>query len=631
MFKADPNYAAPCQATCPAGIDVPSYIALIAHGRYREAVELIRKDNPFPWVCGLICPHPCQNACVKGYQDAPLSIRALKGFVSAAIERLEKEHLHIPPARYLGKVAVIGSGPAGLSAAYYLNQMDYQVTVFEALPVAGGMMAVGIPEYRLPKDILKKEIDFIANHGVEIRLNTPIGGDLTIKKLREEGYQAIFVATGAHKPHQMRVDGEGKYSQVTSAIDFLRAQQIGFRERLGQNVVVVGGGNCAFDAARTSVRLGSKNIHIVYRRTLEEMPALREEIEQSREEGIQLHYLTIPVRIVGDGPYITGIECLKADLGTPDHTGRPRPIPVRGSEFTIPADGVIVAIGQEPDMNWLDPGLELDLTKWSSVVVNQYNLQTNIPYIFAGGDVVLGPATVVEAVAQGKKAALAMDRYIRGEKLPNRPAMPHARLQVETVKLEAKDKVAIPPDWPALLPVSERVRSFDQIEKEWDETRATTEAKRCLRCDLCIGCGECAKVCRVKMEVDALRFTDAGGDRVVIADMLRPQEKCIGCGSCVNICPTGCLKLVDEEGVRKLIKCGTTLAKLPMAQCKDCGEYFVPQRYLEYIERVAYTTGKKPERHPGLCPDCARKHRGDQILKRHHQMKEKGQKTKEKD
>ncbi len=616
MNRNESRPPAPCQAACPAGIDVPSYVALIAHGRYREAVDLIRRDNPFPWVCGLVCPHPCELACVKGYQDAPISIRALKGFVAASVEKMEDERVFHEPTRYLGKIAVIGSGPAGLSAAYFLAKMDYQVTVFEALPVAGGMMAVGIPAYRLPREVLAKEIRYIERHGVDLRLNSPVGGETTLKSLRDEGYQAIFVATGAHHSNLIRVDGETDYSKVVSATEFLKSQQIGHRERLGRRVVVVGGGNSAFDAARTSIRLGSTDVHLLYRRTRQEMPALEEEIEQAEEEGVRIHYLTIPTRIKGDGVTLTGIECMKAELGAADRSGRRRPVPKQGSEFTLEADGVIVAIGQSPDMEWLDTGEEMELSKWGNPVINQYSLQTSIPDVFAGGDTVLGPATVIEAVAMGKKAAKSIDKFIRHQPLPDRPEKITPHMRVETVKLEAKDKVRIPPTPIPLLPVEKRILGFEQIECEWDEDRARDEARRCLRCDLCIGCGECARICRTKVEVDALRFVDAGGDRVVIADMLRPQDHCIGCGSCANVCPTGAIQIVDEGATRKLVKCGATLAKMDLLSCSSCGKLFTTKRMMNYIKRVV-DAERKREMARLLCPDCARKKHADQLALKH--------------
>jgi len=600
------DLAAPCQASCPAGIDVPSYLALIAHGRVREAVDLIRRDNPFPWICGLVCPAPCQRACVKGYQDAPLAIRALKGFAAALVERGADERVVRKPERRRGKVAIIGAGPAGLTAAHDLALQDFEVTVYEALPVAGGMMAVGIPEYRLPREVLAEEIRRIESLGVDLRLDTPVGGDLTLERLRAEGTQAFFVATGAHHANITGIAGESEYSQVTSAIAFLRRQQIGDRGWLGRRVVVIGGGNCAVDSARTSRRLGSE-VTLVYRRTREEMPALDEEIEQAAEEGVQIEYLTIPTRVIGDGSHVTGLEIIRAELGAPDHSGRRRPVPSHGTESIIPTDGVIVAVGQRPDLSWLSPGSRLDSNRYGSIEVNSSTLHTSLPDVFAGGDAVLGPATVIEAVAMGKQAARSILGYLRDGRSPDGPSEPKPRSQVVPIELEGAEKAHIEPLRPTYLPLESRLESFDQVERELTSEEARREASRCLRCDLCIGCGDCAKVCRTKLEVDALRFIDAGGARVVIADLLRPAERCIGCGSCVGVCPTGCLSLVEDGDERRLVKCGTTLARLELAPCSTCGRKFAPKRYLAYIDKVLGRS-KEP-----LCPDCARQAAGAKL------------------
>jgi len=597
--------AAPCQLACPAGIDVPSYVALIGHGRYREAVELIRKDNPFPWVCGLICPHPCEQACVRGFQDKPIAIRALKGFAAAYVDKMIDETVYRPPDRFLEKVAIIGAGPAGLTAAYYLCEKGYQVTVFEALPVPGGMMAVGIPEYRLPRHVIHKEVERIEKMGAVIRCNTPIGGDYTMDHLRREGFKAFFVGIGAHRGHRLNIPGETDFPQVWDAVSFLGHQYLGQKEKAGDNVVVIGGGNAAMDAARNSVRLGSERVHLLYRRTRQEMPALDEEIRESEEEGVQFHYLAIPVRIMGEKGKVVGVEWLKAELGEPDASGRRRPIPVRGSDQFMEADGVIVAVGQHPDLLWLGEEDGLEISRWHTLVVNPHTMQTSIADVFAGGDAVTGPATVVEAIGAGRKAARAIDAYLRGESLPESTPEPIPRMRVEPIQMDASEKVVIPPQQVPFLSLEKRKTTFEQVELGFDEKTAQQEARRCLRCDLCIGCGECSAVCRTQMGVGALQCMGVTDDRVVLTDLLRPGEHCIGCASCVNACPRGCIEAVDDGGERRLIQCGTVLARLELARCESCGRYHAPKKYIDYVNKVADADQpQKLERR--LCPQCAR-------------------------
>ncbi|MGQ9655953.1 MAG: FAD-dependent oxidoreductase, partial [Thermodesulfobacteriota bacterium] len=393
---------APCQMACPSGIDVPSYIALVGQGRYAEAVTLIRQDNPFPWVCGLVCTHPCEFVCVRGQVDDPIAIKALKAF--AAEKALAEGRYRNPsPEPDTGhRVCVVGAGPAGLTATYFLALKGHRVTVVEALPMAGGMMMVGIPRYRLPREVIDREVGLIEELGVEFRFNTRLGEDVTLQSLREEGFEAFFIAVGAHCSHRLAVPGED-LPQVLDAVKFLQDVALGKRRRPGERVVVVGGGNVAIDAARSLIRLGCSEVTLLYRRSRSEMPANVEEVRQAEEEGVHLVFLTIPVEVVGQRGRVTGLRCLRARLSEPDQRGRKRPVPVEGSDHVISADAVVTAIGQRVDTRGLEH-LELKWTSWDTIVADTITAGAGKEGLFAGGDVVLGPATVVEAIGAGKRA-----------------------------------------------------------------------------------------------------------------------------------------------------------------------------------------------------------------------------------
>jgi len=399
-----------CYERCPQGVKLPEIFASIkslATERgifqgFREAVELIKKEVPLPAVCSQVCFH-----FERGNLDESLVTNTLKSFVEDY--GLKKREVLVPKARE-EKIAIIGSGPAGLTAAYELIKKGYMVTIFEALSEPGGMLRVGIPSHRLSKDFLDAEIAYLQHQGVEIRTATSIGKDLTIDDLAQEDYKAIFIATGAHKSRKLHIEGEG-LSGVFHALDLLGKINQGKKIKLGNRVGVIGGGNVAVDAARIALRLGSKRVAILYRRSREEMPANPWEVKEAEKEGVEIQFLLAPKRVLGEDK-VAGIECIRMTLGEPDETGRRRPIPIEGSEFILELDNVILAVGESSDLSFLPK--EIEVTKNDTIVCSPVTLETSLPAVFAGGDAVTGPATVIEAIAAGKKAALYIDRYIRG-------------------------------------------------------------------------------------------------------------------------------------------------------------------------------------------------------------------------
>lgn len=400
-----------CQETCPVHLDVRGYIGLIADGKFEEALALIRERLPFPGVIGRICPHPCEQRCNRGTQDEPLAIRALKRFVADYEIKTSKISKTERKGSRKAKVAIVGAGPSGLTCAHDLAVLGYQVTVFESLPVAGGMLYVGIPQYRLPRNVLYKEIDNIHNLGVEIKTNTTIGKDLTIDALFDQGFQAVFMAIGAHQAQKLRVTGE-EAEGVIHGVDFLRDLNLGRQVRVGEKVAVIGGGNVAIDAARSALRLGANKVFIVYRRTRQEMLATEEEIEAAEAEGIEIQYLVAPAEILNSNGRVTGIKCIRMKLGEPDTSGRRRPMPIKGSEFSVEVDMVIPAIGQTPDLSLLGENSGIEISKQGTLLVNPDTLATSRVSVFAGGDAVIGPATAIEAIAAGQRAAVAIDKYL---------------------------------------------------------------------------------------------------------------------------------------------------------------------------------------------------------------------------
>jgi NADH-quinone oxidoreductase subunit F len=460
---------APCSHTCPAGIDVPRYVRFAQQGKFSEACAVIREKVPFPGILGRVCFHPCELKCRRGELDEAIAIKALKRIAADQDTGLWRQNAKIAPGT--GKrVAIVGSGPAGLTAAYYLAKLGHSVTVFEALPKAGGMMQVGIPEYRLPRRVLDAEIDEIRNMGVNIKTNSKIE---SLTALLDQGFNAIFLAVGAHKGSKMGVVGEDKV-KVIECVDFLRKVNLGEKVQIGKHVAVIGGGNAAIDGARTALRLGAKEVTIIYRRTQTEMPASPEEVNEALKEGVNIVFLAAPNQIARNNGKLS-VECIRMALGKYDASGRRRPEPISGSEFKLSFDTVIAAIGQTTD---IPPQFGLE-TNRGILPVDSETLATNVKGVFAGGDCITGPASVIEAIAAGRQGAISIDNYLGGEGNIDEELAPKEEAVLLTIDGGEKYRPSI-----YSLPLSERLSDFGEVELAFDLSSAKEESKRCLRCDL---------------------------------------------------------------------------------------------------------------------------------------------------
>ncbi|MBI5533499.1 MAG: molybdopterin-dependent oxidoreductase [Deltaproteobacteria bacterium] len=588
----------PCQLHCPAGIDIQGYVALAALGKYNDAIQLIKERNPLPAICGRVCTRPCEvKGCRRNMLDEAVGIDYIKRYLADVdLGRREPFRPKVEP-RNSKRVAVVGGGPAGLSAAYYLAVRGYGVEIFETLPEAGGMLRYGIPEYRLPKDVLDLEISQILDLGVKLTTNVSLGKDFTLNSLREQGFDAVFLGLGAWDSTKMRVQDENAEG-VMIGIDFLK--QVGLRKKIDIHgtVLVVGGGNTAMDCARTSLRLGAKEVRVVYRRTRKEMPANAVEIHEAEEEGIIMEFLVAPTRVVTKNGRATGLECLRMELGEPDASGRRSPKPVKGSEFVIEADFIIAAIGQGTKVqellggrvpNFLPPGEVLNLTRWQTVKVNPQTFETSVEGVFAGGDVQTGAATVVEAVAAGRKAAHAIDKFIQTGHAEPEPVEffskkdTYGKVQVTELKSQEKSTKRRMP----ILTPDERKRSFAEAEQGYTTEDLRKETQRCqecgcmalFTCDLrryatdyevditsylgdankyevdrthpvieldpnkCILCARCVRTCSEIVGAAAYGFINRGFSTAVkpaLGGSLLETE-CVSCGICIGTCPTGAI------------------------------------------------------------------------------------------
>lgn len=536
----------PCSAACPVGNDIVAFIQRMAEGDFEGAWSLIKEENPFPGICGRVCFHPCESKCNRGDYDEPIAIHALERFVSDFASSLNKKIQKTPGVRK-GKIAVIGSGPAGMSCAYHLARLHYDVTVFESSSLPGGMLREGIPSYRLPKDVLDREISDIQALGAEIRTGIPFGENLKLDDLKD--YQAIFIATGAHRSRGLHISGE-KGKSVFSGLDLLRKINLSKKVKFGDKIAVVGGGNTAIDVARSVIRMGKKAT-ILYRRSKEEMPAFEDEIVDAIEEGVKIRYLINPIRIQ-EKDNAKRLECLRMRLGDKDESGRRRPVPISNSNFFIEAHNIIIAAGEEIEVSFLPKGLE----KKEGIVLTQRDGSTGIKGIFAGGDLTSSQRTVAHAIGSGKKAALAIDCYLKGKDSeeairqiligegPSISIFRHLHPEERRMNPHVVTFEELNTDYFEPLEkrreskgvVKKRIKGFGEVTSGFTDGSALEEAERCFSCGTCNGCENCYVFCP-----DAsIMKTEEVFSRQVDYDF------CKGCGICFSECPRGAISLKEE-------------------------------------------------------------------------------------
>jgi NADH-quinone oxidoreductase subunit F len=585
---------APCHSTCPANIDIPTFMAHLGNGDYRATIEVIRRDNPLPLTCGLVCPAPCESACVRGSGNGSVFIRPLK---AKAAEHCLAEGGYPKPeiAPDSGKrIGIVGSGPSSLTVAYYLRTCGHQVEVFEAQEKAGGMLRYGIPAYRLPPELLDKELEQIKVLGIPIHTGAKVANLETFRK----DYDAVFIGLGTQTSRMLPIDGV-EQPFVLGGIDFLRAVRSGEKVRVGPRVVVVGGGNVAIDVALTALRQGAKHVDLACLEQRREMPASPNEIEEAVAEGVQLQAGWGPLRIEEEGEAVFQY-CERVK----DENGKFDPKFDTGRLLTLEVDHVLLATGQGTDLEILeDSGVE---NTRGFVVADAKTKMTTVPGVFAGGDAQHGPRTVVEAIRSGKIAAAAIDAWLRGVPLDAAAGKPVRHAEVVPLKVDAGDRShrrrAVMPEKSVeeVLGAGNYVR----IEEGLTDAMAQDEVRRCLRCDICIGCGLCMVACS-EMGVEALRMADTSAGRLAYFDFIRPAELCIGCGACTQVCPTGAIRLEDQDGVRRTIITGTVVKEQPLLACSECGAPTTTPAHRDYVrQRLPEHMAALLDRE--LCPACAR-------------------------
>lgn len=537
------NVMPPCMSRCPANVDARGYLNLVAKGRYREAYELHLESNPLPSICGRVCPHPCEDECRRGNEDQPVSIAGVKRFLGHIDHELSQidgpsKAFRVPKEKREQKVAIIGAGPGGLSAAFYLARFGYTVTIYEKLPVPGGMLFVGIPAYRLPRETIFREVKKIEKMGVEIKYNQTLGTDFSIDDLfNKEGFGAVIIAVGAHKVIEMRIEGE-HLKGVIPGETFLSDVALGKDVKIGEKVIIIGGGNTAIDCARSARRLGATDVTIMYRRSDAEMPAHKFEVDDALHEGIKFEYLATPNKIIGKEGNVVKVECQRMELGEPDESGRRKPIPLEDGKFIMETDEIISAISRIPDltngegevMNWATEGYVDFHERRHTINVDKETFATSRQGVYAIGDLVTGPDIAIRAIAGGRKAAESVHQYLSGTK-ETIPKTKFTEITASKPRFNEKSRYYIPE-----IEVGERPKNFREVQLGFNEEQARAEAERCLSCNSqqCIGC----KICEKNCPIDAIEIdVSQNGNRKIEKYDIK-LYRCIFCGICVEHCPT---------------------------------------------------------------------------------------------